>query len=171
MKRLLIPVLIFVLGAATGSAGLWLYFGKTMRFTMERAAAVVSDTYAASLYIYEINEANEQFSGKNRDVTIYALDRAVRKLNSFQAPRWESCRTTAYSLGKFNVRLAGLYGDQGNQKAREAHLEKAMASYEAMGWKLKNTEELEQAIPLVVAGKTVEALKIYGKHVPSCLTK
>ncbi|MDP1863155.1 MAG: hypothetical protein Q8K52_04535 [Thiobacillus sp.] len=171
MKRLLIPVLIFVLGAATGSAGLWLYFGKTMRFTMERAAMVVSDTYAASLYIYEINEANEQFSGKNRDVTIYALDRAVRKLNSFQAPRWESCRATAYSLGKFNVRLAGLYGDQGNQKARETHLEKAMASYEAMGWKLKNTEELEQAIPLVVAGKTVEALKIYGKYVPSCLTK
>jgi len=171
MKRLLIPVLIFVLGAATGSAGLWLYFGKAMRFTMERAAAVVSDTYAASLYIYEINEANEQFSGKNRDVTIYALDRAVRKLTSFQAPRWESCRTTAYSLGKFNVRLAGLYGDQGNQKAREAHLEKAMASYEAMGWKLKNTEELEQAIPLVVAGKAVEALKIYGKHIPSCLTK
>jgi hypothetical protein len=137
---------------------------------MKSATAVVSDTFASSLYIYEINEANEQFSGKNQDVTIYALDRAVRKLNSFQAPRWESCRATVYSLGKFNVRLAGLYGERGNQQAREVHLEKAMASYEAMGWKLKNTDELVQAIPLIEAGKTVEALKQYGKYVPSCVS-
>ena len=169
MKRFLLPILFFILGAATGSVGLWLYFGKSMRFTLEKASAVVSDTYASALYVYEINEANEQFSGKNRDVTIYVLDRAVRKLSSFQAPRWESCRTTAYSLGKFNVRLAELYGEQDNQQAREAHLIKAMASYEAMGWKLKNTDELVQAIPLIEAGKIVEALKLYGKHVPSCL--
>jgi len=171
MKRFLLPLLFFALGVSIGVVSLWLYFGQTMKFTVERAAAVVTDAYASSLYVYEINEANEQFSGKNRDVTIYALDRAVRKLSSFQAPRWESCRTTAYNLGRFNVRLAGLYGEQGNQQAREAHLAKAMASYEAMGWKLKNTEELEQAIPLIEAGKTVEALKRYGRLVPSCLRK
>ncbi|MDO9068564.1 MAG: hypothetical protein Q7W05_08915 [Deltaproteobacteria bacterium] len=171
MKRFLLPLLFFVLGVSAGVVSLWLYFGEKMSSTLEAATAVVSDTFASSLYIYEINEANEQFSGKNRDVTIYALDRAVRKLSSFQAPGWETCRKTAYSLGKFNVRLAGLYGEQGNQQAREAHLEKAIASYEAMGWELKNIEELERAIPLIEAGKTVEALKLYGKLVPSCLRK
>lgn len=171
MKRLLLPILFFALGTATSSVGLWLYYGKVMRFTLERAAAVVTDTYVSSLYMYEINEANEQFSGKNRDVTIYALDRAVRKLSSFQAPRWESCRDRAYRLGKFNVRLAELYGEQGNLKAQEEHLKKAIISYEAMGWKLKNIEELEQALPLIKLDKTSEAVKIYGEHTTSCLRK
>ena len=169
MKRFLLPILFFVLCAATGSAGLWLYFGKTIT-GLKEAVAVSSNVFASALYLYEANEADRQFSGKNRDVTIYALDRAVRKLDSFRAPGWESCRKTAYSLGKYNVRLASLYGDLGNKQAREEHLKRALASYEAMGWKLKNADELVQAIPLNESGKTVEALKLYGQHVPSCLS-
>ena len=171
MKRLQLPILFFVLGATASSVVIWLYYGKVMSFMVENAVAVSRDAYASSLYIYEINEANEQFSGKNRDVTIYALDRAVRKLSSFQAPRWESCRHTAYSLGKFNVRLAELYGEQGKQQEREEHLKKAIASYEAAGWKLKNIAELEQALPLLRVGKISEALKTYGQYTPSCSRK
>ena len=66
------------------------------------------------------------------------------------------------------MRLAQLYGETDNRHARDKQLKNAMASYETMGWKLKNTDELQEAIPLIESGKTAEALKTYGKLITPC---
>lgn len=164
MNRYLTATIATLLGAVVGFMGCWLYFQKS--FT--EATSVSLDMFASALYTYELNEAESQFSSANRDVAIYALDRAVRNLKSFQDPKYMTCRNTAYSLGKFNVRLAQLYGETGNHQARDKHLKNAMASYETVGWKLKNTDELQEAIPLIESGNTAEALKTYGELITPC---
>lgn len=45
----------------------------------------------------------------------------------------------------------------------------ALDEYEKFGWKLKNIDELEAALPLIEAKKTLEAVKKYGKGIkPEC---
>lgn len=162
--RLLVPTLIFLIGAALGYVGCWYYFHKTVR----QATSVARETLESALYTYEFNEAERQFNNTNHDVAIYALERAVRHLDSFQEPRYVTCRRTAYNLGKYNIRLATLYEEKGNQQARKAYLEKAMASYETMGWKLKDIDELQKAIPFIESDRTPEALKTYGVLITPC---
>jgi hypothetical protein len=164
MKRILFSLAVFFVGVAIGAVSCWLYFGQTMRDML----VVGQDMFASGLYTYESKEADSQFLNPNRDVAIYALDRAVRHLSEFQTPRTATCRTTAYKLGKFNVRLAELYKVAGNQEPRERHMQNALASYEAMGWKLRGIGELEKAIPLIEADRTAEALKAYGELITPC---
>ncbi|MDB5814894.1 MAG: hypothetical protein JWN23_2011 [Rhodocyclales bacterium] len=164
MKRILVLAFMFLFGVAIGYVGCWCHFQRTIKSMV----AIGQDMFASSLYNYEIIEAQDQLNNSHRDVAIYALSRAVRNLSSFQAPKITTCRKTAYDLGRFNVRLALLYEEAGNQNARTKHLEKAMASYESMGWILKDASELIKAIPLIDSGKTAEAVKKYGRLTTPC---
>lgn len=123
---------------------------------------------ASALYNYEVNEADRQSQNTNKDVAIYALDRAVRHLSEFQTPRTVTCRTTAYKLGKYNVQLAKLYNEAGNVDLSKRYMQYALTSYEAMGWKLSGIDELEKAIPLIEGHRISEAVKMYGKLTTPC---
>ena len=88
-----------------------------------------------------------------------------------QAPHHLGCQKVAFTLAKFNIRLARLYHDAGNEQAYEKHLTNAMTSYEAVGWKLKGIDELKMAMPLIESKNITAALKTYGKSVESCWVK
>jgi hypothetical protein len=158
MTRFLTHTLALALGIAIGLAGHWHYFKNTM----SRIASTGQDMFASALYNYEVTEAQAQLRNPNKDIAIYALNRAVKNLEVFQAPYTVTCRKTAYELGRFNIRLALLYKETGNIAASDEHLKKAIASYQSMGWIFKDVAELSQAIPLIDAEKSGEAIQKYG---------
>lgn len=162
--RVLQAIGLLIAGATIGVVGLWIYFGMMAKAVLEEG----QELFASAQYYYEVSEAERQFSNGNRDVSIYALERAVRNLPQFRSPKRVDCRRAAYTLAKFHVRLARLYQEGGNLGAHEEHLKKAISSYESMGWTLRSTEELTKAIPLIEAGKTSEALKVYGTIGTAC---
>lgn len=65
--------------------------------------------------------------------------------------------------------MAHLYKKLGKSTQRKASLEAALTEYEKFGWKLKNIDEIEAALPLIEAKKTLEAVKKYGESIkPDC---
>ncbi|MCZ4305777.1 hypothetical protein O4G98_13635 [Zoogloeaceae bacterium G21618-S1] len=155
---------VFAVGVATGVAGNWLHF----RSTMTSIAGVGVDVYSSALYVYEFEEAERQYANPNRDVAIYALSRATRKLEEFSPPRHLGCRQVAFGMAKLNVRLASLYGAEGDKAAENAHLRSAMLYYQKMGWTLESPEELKTVLPFINDGKLVEAVKRAGRSATPC---
>lgn len=165
MKRILKILVLLLVGASIGALGCWLYFIQSMR----HLASFNEDIYASGLFTYELNEAEKQASNPNRDVAIYSLNRAVIQLQKVQPPRFMNCRAAPFRIAKLQLRLAHLYKEAGNTTERNIQLQSALSQYARMGWKLESVAELERALPLIEVGKTVEAIKSFGKSIePTC---
>ncbi|MDQ8023642.1 MAG: hypothetical protein REI94_17520 [Moraxellaceae bacterium] len=164
LGRPLTILFAFLAGIALGAGVLWGYQKEKFADAYE----VMGDLHASAMFNQEIAEAEKEYANQNRDVAIYALGRAVRNIGTYNRPSRMSCREVAYAIGKYNVRLAVLHGEAGNASAREAHLEQARSAYAVLGWRLKDTRELAEAIPLIEAGKTSSALTMYGQIGTPC---
>jgi hypothetical protein len=164
MKRILFTLFLVVISAAAGALGCWFYFAETMK----SALALGQDMFSSGLYSYEFDEADRQYTNPNRDVAIYALSRAVKNLEQFPPPQNMGCRHIAFGMAKLNIRLAHLHKEAGDKAAEDFRLQSAISHYAKMGWRLTDITELQKALPLIEAEKTVEAMKSIGRIEGSC---
>jgi hypothetical protein len=158
MKRAFVTILVAAAGVIVGAIGCWYYFHKTISHVVTQG----QDIFTSALYNYEIEEANRQYTNPNKDVAIYALNRAASNLEKLPSPQRIGCRRLAYELAKLNVRLAHLYRANGDSASEATHLTSAISHYEKMGWHLNDLNQLKQALPLIESDKTADAMEKFG---------
>jgi hypothetical protein len=118
----------------------------------------------------EFVEAEKQYLNKNRDVAIYALERALQRVTLNPKVAEYDVRHINFGTATIHARLGKLYQESGNKQLSENHLKNAVGDFDKVGWKL-GIDEILPALSLLDKNREREAIQKFGKLVTNNSTE